>query len=119
MKKRDPKLDKTERICVRLTAKEKQKLREKAAKANSSLGGYIRLCIDQEVVTYGAYKQVYDLLYEVNRIGNNVNQIAHNANCGYYSKKDADRMLANQKDLKATVEQLAERLHILPGSDPE
>ena len=83
------------------------------------MGGYFRLSIDHEVVTYGAYKQIYDLLYEVNRIGNNVNKIAHNVNCGYYSKKDAERMLANQKELKATVERLAERLHILPESDLE
>ena len=110
MKKRPNGCEKTERICVRLTVKEKKKLMEKAEKAQISVGEFLRRCIDQDVMDYVASMRVSDLIYEVKRIGNNVNQIAHNANCGYYSKADSDRMLANMEEVKAVVGRVAEKV---------
>ncbi len=102
--------NKNERICVRLTLKEKQVLQEKAGKAHTSLGGYLRRCINHDLIDYVVCKQVDDLIYETRRIGNNINQIVHNANCGYYSKADSDRLLEDMVKVKELVALAAEKI---------
>ncbi len=102
--------NKNERICVRLTLNEKKLLEEKAQKAHTSLGWYLRRCIDHDIIDYLVYKQVDDLIIQIGRIGNNINQIAHNANCGYYSKTDSDHLLEDMKQVKELVALAAEKV---------
>ncbi len=74
-KKKD---NKSEKITVRLTPSEKKILEEKAHKSNMSLSKYVRqlLLKNNLNIIYGFDK----LLPELNRIGNNINQIAFKFN---------------------------------------
>ena len=110
MTKRTDNGNKNERICVRLTLKETKLLEEKAQRAHTSLGGYLRRCIDHDIIDYAVYKQVNDLIYQIERIGNNINQIARNANCGYYSKADSDRLREDMDQVKELAALAAEKV---------
>ncbi len=97
-------------FCVRFSEKEREFLNEKAAEAGVTAGEYIRRSIRGQQFDYVVYKQVNDLIYEIHRIGNNINQIAHNANSGYYNETEARRLLANMKVLTDLVGKAAAKI---------
>lgn len=81
-----PKLDEAERRCkqinVRLTIAEDQLLRRHATDAQLSVGEFVRRRILGLPVTPPPAKADAQLLFELNRIGVNINQIARNLNSG-------------------------------------
>ncbi len=110
MTKRDKKNRRENRITVRFTEKEKAFLEEKAAEARVTPVEYLRRSICRQQFDYIVYKQVDDLIYEIHRIGNNINQIAHNANSGYFNEAEAKRLLANMKVLTDLVGKVAAKI---------
>ncbi len=67
-------------LTVRLTAKEKQHIQERAAKAKMSVTDYlVALSIKTEI---RVSENLQPLLVELKRIGNNINQFAARANSG-------------------------------------
>ncbi len=110
MKKRAKNSEKGEIFCVRFTKKDREYLDEKCGEAGLTAGEYLRRCMYNRPLDYVAVKQYNDLVYEVSRIGNNINQIAHNANCGYYNEAESRRLLANMRVLKELVGKAAEKI---------
>ena len=110
MEKKSRKAEKKDYFCLRLTKKERDFLDEKAAEAGVTSGEYLRRSIRSKQLDYIVYKQVDDLIYEIHRIGNNINQIAHNANSGYYNEAEAKRLLANMKVLTDLVGKVAAKI---------
>ena len=110
MKKKDGKAERKGYFCVRFTEKEREYLDEKAAEAGLTAGEYLRRSMRGKQFDYVIHKQVNDLIYEVHRIGNNINQIAHNANCGYYNESESRRLLANMKILTDLVGKAAAKI---------
>ncbi len=110
MIKREKKNRRETRITVRFTEKEKVFLEEKAAEAGVTPVEYLRRSIRNQQFDYVVFKQVNDLIYEIHRIGNNINQIAHNANSGYYNEAEAKRLLANMKVLTDLVGKAAAKI---------
>ena len=73
---------KTERLQLRLTPAEKEKLTEKAAAARMSASDYIAELIDKKKVINE--KTIFSLIYEIRKIGVNINQIAYIGNSQRY-----------------------------------
>ena len=69
---------KTVEICVRVTPAEKKELQEKADTAHLSLSRYlVKSASDRKMFQT---ENIAKLIYEIRKIGINVNQIAHVAN---------------------------------------
>ena len=69
---------KTVEICVRVTPAEKKELQEKADAAHLSLSRYlVKSASDRKMLQT---ENIAKLIYEIRKIGINVNQIAHVAN---------------------------------------
>ena len=73
---------KTERFQLRLTPAEKEKLTEKAAAARMSVSDYVAELIDKKKVINE--KTIFSLIYEIRKIGVNINQIAYIGNFQRY-----------------------------------
>ena len=73
---------KTERLQLRLTPAEKEKLTEKAAAARMSASDYVAELIDKKKVINE--KTIFSLIYEIRKIGVNINQIAYIGNSQRY-----------------------------------
>ena len=70
-------------VSVRMTPAEKEALDRNAEKAGLSRTEYlIRNALDKGVCVFGSKEQMDQLIYEVNKIGVNINQIAKVFNRG-------------------------------------
>ena len=89
---------------VRLTAKEKQHIQERAAKAKMSVTDYlVALSIKTEI---RVSENLKPLLIELKRIGNNINQLAAKANSGA-RVIDLHDVVQAQRDLYDALMQIA------------
>lgn len=71
-----------------------QTLLSKAENKNMNVSKYLRMLImDRPVDNPEIKDKLYQLQYEVNRIGNNINQIAKNCNADLYSAEDRKNLL--------------------------
>ena len=67
-------------IIIRVTKNEKEKLIKKSQKAEMSLSEYlIEQGLERDIVVI---EDVKDFIYELRKIGNNINQLTHLANSG-------------------------------------
>lgn len=74
------KLKKDNIIIIRVTKNEKEKLIKKSQKAEMSLQEYlIDQGLERDIVVI---EDVKDFIYELRKIGNNINQLTHLANSG-------------------------------------
>ncbi len=55
-------------------------------------------------------KQMYNLRWEVNKIGVNINQATKRINSGFGSRQDIQIMIANQAELKILLEKYLEEM---------
>jgi hypothetical protein len=69
-------------ICLRLSEKETQALKEKAKQCGLSKSAYLRRLILDKPVKARPPEAVHELYVEINRIGTNINQIARACNAG-------------------------------------
>ena len=94
------------RKTLRLRPTEADLLAERADKANMSEAEYLRLLINQRPNCYPAIRKLLkDLINEMNRIGNNINQITHRNNMGFYSADDKNQLVAYMKKLNISIEE--------------
>ena len=71
-------MKKDERITIRVTKKEKERLVRNSEKAELSLSEYlIEQGLDKDIIVIDGIK---DLITELRKIGNNINQLTHLAN---------------------------------------
>lgn len=73
---------KTEKLLLRLTPTEKQNIAYHAKLMNVTMTEYISLCIRRKRIVI--CENFPDLIYQLSRIGNNINQIAAIANSNQY-----------------------------------
>ncbi len=92
-------------FILRMNKSLRDKLRKNAALAGLNQSEYLRRLIsNRQIISSGQRKQVDQLIYELNRIGNNINQIAHALNGQFYSyPADAQDMKKLQKELQETI----------------
>lgn len=69
-------------ICLRLSEKETQALKEKAKQCGLSKSAYLRRLILDKPVKARPPEAIHELYVEINRIGTNINQIARACNAG-------------------------------------
>lgn len=82
-------------IIIRVTKNEKEKLIKKSQKAEMSLSEYlIEQGLERDIVVI---EDVKDFIYELRKIGNNINQLTHLANSGRIKIVYLDEL---KKDLK-------------------
>ena len=78
------KLKKDNMIVIRVTKQEKERLIKKSQKAEMTLSKYlIEQGLEREIVII---EDVKNLVYELRKIGNNINQLTHLANSGVIKK---------------------------------
>ena len=86
----DDKLKKDKIITIKVSEKEKKKLIEKSEVAKLSLSEYlIKQGLDKDIVIVDGLNEV---VTELRRIGNNINQLTYLANSGYLNVKSLDEV---------------------------
>lgn len=94
---------------LRLTEQEAKVLADKSKKMNMSEASYLRLLITQKPNDYPEIRKLLKkLIYEINHIGVNVNQIVHHHNYELYSEKDREQLIAYMRKLNNAVKEVAE-----------
>ncbi len=87
-------MNKTERVEIRLSKREKAMLLRQAKKEKKTISEYIRIQVaDPPDVTREEYESVNtNLIYEIRKIGVNINQIAKKYNEGRFVEPSDDLM---------------------------
>ena len=98
---------KEERLEFRLSKAEKREVQRMARLRKMSMGEYLRMIIvDTPEVTYSEFEHLQnDLIYEIRKIGVNINQIAKKYNEGGYTAPRQE-ILSNQQKLDAMVKEV-------------
>ena len=98
-------------FTVRLSAKEHRLLEQKAQACGMNPSWYIRQLISNGgMVDVTLPEQRRDLINQISRIGNNINQIAHRANAdGWISEWDVERVIAKMEEVKELMREVAGR----------
>lgn len=92
---------------IRMTPDEAELLSAKAAQANLDESSYLRLMISQKPNDYPEIRAlIKELINEVNRIGNNINQIVYNNNSRLYSTDDKNRLFAYMKKVHQKLDEV-------------
>lgn len=90
----------TKAIRIRISEEDYQVIQEAAKKERVNLSVYVRSKLTSRIQDQPGVRQEFqNLNYEVNRIGNNINQIARNYNLNLYHPDDV-------KDLKRLLEEV-------------
>ena len=80
-------------LCLRLNATEATRLNVNARKCGLTRSTYLRRLIMGTPVKECQAQEIRDLYAEINRIGNNVNQIARSVNMGIATPETAEQSL--------------------------
>ncbi len=85
---------KNERLYVKVSAEEKAAIKEKMKQIGmTNMSEFVRLAVAVNPVVNIDMEGIYKLSYEMNRIGNNINQIAKQANATkHIYKTDIDNV---------------------------
>lgn len=93
-----------ERVCIRVLPEEKKLLEEKSKFCNLSKTEYLRKVIRENVIIIENNQEKKKYLYELNKIGVNINQIARVVNeNGNIDDEDMQKVLEYMKDIKKIV----------------
>ena len=77
-------------IVIRVTRQEKERLIKKSQKAEMTLSEYlIEQGLERDIVII---EDVKNLVYELRKIGNNINQLTHLVNSGYLNVISLDEV---------------------------
>ena len=101
------KAKKIEKI-FRVDPYENKMLKEKSKEAKISEAEFLRNCILNKEIDYVLRKAVFDILYELRKIGTNINQIAHIANSTNQIMEN--KYETNYKELMKIIEELRKKL---------
>ena len=94
-------------LFLRLTQNEKEYIQEKAESVNMTMTAYARKIVLDGAIIYRDFSLYSKCLYELNAIGKNINQIAHNTNSvGVTTKNDVNQLKQQYERLKELYIQL-------------
>lgn len=91
-------------VTTRLTIELYNMLQLKSASSNMTASDYIRQSITQSDIKVDNRKDIGKLIGSVNKVGNNINQIAHNLNIANNSNKLDDVNYNNILDKLTIIE---------------
>ena len=95
---------KDERITIRVTKKEKERLVRKSKNAELSLSEYlINQGLNKEIIVIDGIK---DLMTKLRKIGNNINQLTHLANSGAIYTVDLSNVRDELRNICITINNL-------------
>ena len=96
---------KTERLQLRLSPEEKEMLMKKAAESRMTVSDYLaNLVANKKVETV---KSIPALIYEIRKIGVNINQIAHIGNSQRYLDNNLlNQVIADMENVKTLVQKI-------------
>ena len=99
------------RKTVRLTEMEARLLAERAAESGLPENQYIRFQIRQRPSDYLAVQKLLkELINEINRIGNNINQIVHGNHMDFYTEADKEQLSAYMRRLNLSMREVIEKI---------
>lgn len=101
-------------FIFRLDEKTEKKMHIQAVKRGISTSQYLRMLVDNdssdqnrkklyEIPSREQYLDYKKMIYEINKIGTNINQIAKNNNSMLYSDKDKAELLVMMKELNTLM----------------
>lgn len=105
-------MNKMKKISIRITDDELSDIINKAKQKEINPSSYIRLVLDanKEYDVAGQYQQQMilkrELIYEINKIGNNINQITKNNNSELYSNQDKKRLFNELEEIKKLMREI-------------
>lgn len=88
---------KNKRITIRVDEKLKEKIKSQSKKANMTMSEYINRVLKNKNIV--VIEQGREICFELNKIGNNVNQIARKLNSGIATKNDINNLDNVSKEL--------------------
>ena len=95
----------------RMTKEQKEKLRRKATQCRLSESEVLRRWIDGwEPMDYESFQMLRELLFEIHKIGVNINQIAKNNNSGLYFATDKLLLFEKLKELEGWKQEIQRAL---------
>ena len=100
---------KTHMISVRLTDAERRKLSQICAVSGLPVSAAIREMIGGVAIRQRPPQELHDLYVEINRIGNNINQIARKANAGFATKEDVRELKFLMRTIEAKMTELVKQ----------
>ena len=96
-----------EELKIRFTKNEKEYVRDRAESVNMTMTAYARKIMLDGAIIYRDVSLYSKYLYELNAIGKNINQIAHNTNSlGITTKSDVTQLKQQFDRLKELYIQL-------------
>jgi len=99
----------THMISVRLTDAERRKLSQICAVSGLPVSAAIREMIGGVTIRQRLPQELHDLYVEINRIGNNINQIARKANAGFATKEDVRELKFLMRTIEAKMTELVKQ----------
>jgi hypothetical protein len=94
---------------VRLTKEEREHLKRLADESGLTMSDAVRACLAGREIRQRPPSEIKDLYTEVNRIGNNINQIARSVNAGIASAEDARQALFLLRKVYDLMEAVADK----------
>ena len=106
---------KTARLTFRVTEDEREIIQNASGEASMSFSEYIRSKVFTPEEAWRRDKKTKEfmqsLLYEINRIGNNINQLARAANAkGFASRQDIQNVIGHLRDVEKKTGEILDRL---------
>ena len=96
---------KTERLQLRLSPEEKEMLMKKAAESRMTVSDYLASLVANKKVEN--VKSIPALIYEIRKIGVNINQIAHIGNSQRYLDNNLlNKVIADMENVKTLVQKI-------------
>lgn len=94
-------------IKFRVDEKTDMVLRKKAKEERISMSTYLRkLICSEKNISRSEYLDYKQLIYEINRIGNNINQVAKNHNSSIYKESDYKQLIECMDKIITLMEEL-------------
>lgn len=99
-------MNKTERLSIRVTPEEKEMIQKKAKEKRTTITALVLNSVENNI-TVNLDTSVYrDLVIEIRRIGNNINQILKRIHYNeYYTQSDIEMIIRYQEMIEEKLEQ--------------
>lgn len=98
---------KNKRITIRIEEKLKEKIKLESEKSNMTMSQYINNCLNNKsIIVIEKGKEIY---YELNKIGNNLNQIAKKVNSNIATSND----IKNLENISLELKEIWRLLNLL------
>ena len=92
-----------------MTKEEREHLDQLSRESGLSLSDTVRACISGTEIRQRQGAEIKDLYTEINRIGNNINQIARSVNAGIADAEDARQALLLLRKVYELMEAVADQ----------